>query len=72
MVEVSSLPDCLEITSVVDDEFAAGAESFKQAALNGSEIMGVRHTQYPIEGIQYHPESFATEGGKNLIRNFLL
>jgi len=72
MVEVSSLPDCLEVTSVVDDEFAVGAESFKQAALNGSEIMGVRHTQYPIEGIQYHPESFATEGGKNLIRNFLL
>jgi len=72
MVEVDSLPDCLEITSVIDDDFAAGAESFKQAARNGSEIMGVRHTQYPIEGIQYHPESFATEGGKNLIRNFLL
>ncbi|NQZ31428.1 MAG: aminodeoxychorismate/anthranilate synthase component II [Oceanospirillaceae bacterium] len=72
MVDVHSLPDCLEITSVIDDEFAEGASNFKQAALNGSEIMGVRHTQYPIEGIQYHPESFATEGGKNLLKNFLL
>ncbi|MEM5528283.1 aminodeoxychorismate/anthranilate synthase component II [Gammaproteobacteria bacterium AS21] len=76
MVDPRSLPDCLEITSVIDDEFAIGVKNstqdFKQAALNGSEIMGVRHTQYPIEGIQYHPESFATEGGKTLLKNFLL
>jgi anthranilate synthase component 2 len=39
---------------------------------NGAtEIMGLRHTQYPIEGIQFHPESFATEGGKQMLRNFL-
>lgn len=72
MVDVNTLPDCLEITSVIDDEFAAGVSDFKQAALNGSEIMGVRHIEYPIEGIQYHPESFATEGGKHLLKNFLL
>lgn len=71
MVDVNSLPDCLEITSVIDDAFAQNAGNFKQAALNGSEIMGIRHTQFPIEGIQYHPESFATEGGKNLLKNFL-
>ncbi|MEH6446745.1 MAG: aminodeoxychorismate/anthranilate synthase component II [Oceanospirillaceae bacterium] len=72
MVDVNTLPECLEITSVIDDEYAAGTNDFKQAALNGSEIMGVRHVDYPIEGIQYHPESFATEGGKTLLKNFLL
>ena len=35
------------------------------------EIMGVRHKKYPIYGIQFHPESFATEGGKEMLRNFL-
>jgi anthranilate synthase component 2 len=33
--------------------------------------MGVRHREHPIHGIQFHPESFATEGGKELIANFL-
>lgn len=40
------------------------------AQANG-EIMGLRHKQYPIEGIQFHPESFATEGGKEMLTNFL-
>ncbi len=35
------------------------------------EIMGVRHRQYPVEGVQFHPESFMTEVGKDLLRNFL-
>lgn len=35
------------------------------------EIMGLRHKVYPIEGIQFHPESFATEGGKKILQNFL-
>ena len=35
------------------------------------EIMGLRHKKYPIEGIQFHPESFATEGGKRILENFL-
>lgn len=35
------------------------------------EIMGLRHTKYPIEGIQFHPESFATEAGKQILENFL-
>lgn len=35
------------------------------------EIMGLRHSIYPIEGIQFHPESFATEGGKQILTNFL-
>jgi len=66
------LPDCLEITSVVADEVTGQKQNLVDAALNGSVIMGVRHKKYPIEGIQYHPESFATEGGKKLLANFLL
>lgn len=70
MAEAATLPDCLEITSVVSD----GKNVFgdlKQAANEGHIIMGVRHKEYPIEGIQFHPESFATEGAKNLLGNFL-
>lgn len=36
-----------------------------------TEIMGLRHKKYPVEGIQFHPESFATEGGKEMLSNFL-
>jgi anthranilate synthase/aminodeoxychorismate synthase-like glutamine amidotransferase len=70
MVEAQSLPDCLEITSVIAKPDMP--EDLAQAALAGCEIMGLRHRQFPIEGIQYHPESFATEGGRELLRNFLL
>jgi len=49
------LPDCLKVTAWTDD----GA------------IMGLRHRQYPVEGIQFHPESFMTEVGKDVLRNFL-
>ncbi len=53
----NSLPGCLEITAYTDD-----AEK---------EIMGLRHKKFPIEGIQFHPESFATEYGKEILKNFL-
>ncbi len=49
------LPDCLEVTAWTDD----------------GTIMGLRHRQYPVEGIQFHPESFMTEVGKDVLRNFL-
>ena len=49
------LPDCLEITAWTDDHT----------------IMGLRHRSYPVEGIQFHPESFMTEWGKELLRNFI-
>ncbi len=49
------LPDCLEITAWTDD----------------GEIMGLRHKQHPVEGIQFHPESFMTEVGKDILMNFL-
>ena len=49
------LPECFEVTAWTDD----------------GEIMGIRHRQYPVEGIQFHPESFMTEVGKDVLRNFL-
>jgi anthranilate synthase component 2 len=59
VVDIPSLPSDLVITSSVKT--------------NGNEeIMGLRHKKYPIEGIQFHPESFATEGGKKMLENFIL
>lgn len=56
IAEKETLPDCLQISA---------------KSLDTQEIMGLRHTTYPIEGVQFHPESFATEGGKLLLANFL-
>jgi anthranilate synthase component 2 len=61
VIEQASLPDCLEITAWTQDE-----------AGNVDEIMGVRHKQLDIEGVQFHPESILTEQGHDLLRNFLL
>ena len=55
-VEKLSLPKSLKVTAISQDT---------------KEIMGLHHTIYPIEGIQFHPESFATEGGKLMLSNFL-
>ena len=71
MVDAASLPDCLEITSVVSPADTCEHEDLKALALKGCEIMGIRHKEYPIEGIQFHPESFATEGSKNMLENFI-
>ncbi|MEQ8351583.1 MAG: aminodeoxychorismate/anthranilate synthase component II [Leptospiraceae bacterium] len=57
IVEQESLPDCFIVTSRTQE-----AES---------ELMGIRHVTYPMEGIQFHPESFATEAGMQMIANFL-
>lgn len=59
IAERETLPPILEITAEVEKENGKG------------EIMGLRHKKYPIEGIQFHPESFATEGGKRMLTNFL-
>lgn len=55
IVERASLPEALEVTAETDDGL----------------IMGLRHRTLPIEGIQFHPESYTTEHGKELLRNFL-
>ena len=57
VVDRTSLPFDLEITAT---------------SIDTNEIMGIRHKKYPIEGIQFHPESLFTDGGKRLLRNFLL
>ena len=55
MVERQSLPDCLEVTAETDDGI----------------IMGLAHQEYPIHGVQFHPESIASEQGHELLKNFL-
>jgi len=54
-VSPEGLPDCLEVTAWTDD----------------GTVMGLRHRQHPVEGVQFHPESFMTPVGKDLLKNFL-
>lgn len=74
----SNLPQNLEVmryhSLIADrrsfpDDLVVTAETLTQSG--DGEIMGVRHKSYPIEGIQFHPESFATEGGRAMLKNFL-
>ncbi|PPK68738.1 anthranilate synthase component II [Methylobacter tundripaludum] len=60
VIEQATLPDCLEITAWTQD-----------AAGELDEIMGVRHKELDIEGVQFHPESILTEHGHDMLRNFL-
>jgi len=46
-------------------------ECLEQTAWCGDLIMGVRHREFPVHGVQFHPESILTEGGKQLLSNFL-
>ena len=55
MVDRASVPDCLEITAETDDGI----------------VMGLRHRELGVEGVQFHPESILTTGGHDLVRNFL-
>jgi len=55
IMERNTVPDCLMVTAETEE----------------GEIMGVRHRQYPVEGIQFHPESILTPNGKRIIKNFL-
>ncbi|HAD99334.1 MAG TPA: anthranilate/aminodeoxychorismate synthase component II [Gammaproteobacteria bacterium] len=60
VAEQSSLPDCFDITSWTKDE---------QGKID--EIMGIRHKELAIEGVQFHPESILTEDGHEMLNNFL-
>lgn len=71
MVQADTLPNCLTVTAVVANDEHNDLE-LTESALAGDEIMGVQHKDYPIQGVQFHPESFATEGAKRLLTNFLL
>ena len=78
VAENSSFPDCLELTAVVGENSIKDYPSLeairetKELTQESFEIMGIKHKDYPIYGIQFHPESFATEGGMDMIRNFLM
>ncbi|MCE5198607.1 MAG: aminodeoxychorismate/anthranilate synthase component II [Armatimonadota bacterium] len=55
LIRRETIPDCLQITAETDQR----------------EVMGVRHREYPIEGVQFHPESILTQEGKRLLANFV-
>jgi len=54
-IERTRVPDCLEVTARSDD----------------GEIMGVRHREHAVEGVQFHPEAILTEHGHAMLKNFL-
>ncbi|HEV8406224.1 MAG TPA: aminodeoxychorismate/anthranilate synthase component II [Nitrososphaera sp.] len=56
VAEKDSIPECLEVTA---------------RALDDGEIMGIKHKQYPIEGVQFHPESVLTGEGRKMLQNFM-
>jgi anthranilate synthase component 2 len=56
VAENDTIPDCLEVTA---------------RALDDGEIMGIKHKQYPIEGVQFHPESVLTGEGRRMLQNFI-
>ena len=60
VIERTSMPDCLEITAWTQKD-SGGMD----------EIMGVRHKQFAVEGVQFHPESILTEFGHHLLANFI-
>jgi anthranilate synthase/aminodeoxychorismate synthase-like glutamine amidotransferase len=55
VIRPGTLPDCFDVVAWTDE----------------GEIMGVRHKEFPLEGVQYHPESFLTESGIQLLANFI-
>ena len=56
IVREETLPSFLKVVSRTEDK---------------GEVMGIRHVEWPLEGVQYHPESFLTQGGEQLLKNFL-
>jgi len=60
VIDKNTIPDCLEVTAWTENDKG-----------EVDEIMGVRHKEYAIEGIQFHPESILTTPGHQLLRNFL-
>jgi anthranilate synthase component 2 len=60
IIERGTLPSCLEVTAWTENDRG-----------DPDEIMGVRHRELPIQGVQFHPESILTQHGHDLLRNFI-
>ncbi len=72
IAQAETFPSCLQLTATVGDFSRDDFESPNKIHKGGHfEIMAVKHREHPIYGIQFHPESFGTEGGKDIISNFL-
>ena len=61
VIDQAKIPDCLEVTAWTEDE---------TGTLN--EVMGVRHKEFPVEGVQFHPESILSDHGHEILKNFLI
>ncbi len=57
VIDKNSVPDCLEVTAITND--------------SDREIMGIQHKQFPLWGVQFHPESILTKAGMDILKNFL-
>ena len=55
VVDAEGLPDCLEVTAISEENY----------------IMGLRHKEYDVQGVQFHPESVLTPNGREILRNWL-
>ena len=72
IVDSKTLPDCFIVNGISQDHEVDHKLNNLKKITQKNDIMAVTHKSYPIYGIQYHPESFGSEGGKEILRNFLI
>jgi anthranilate synthase component 2 len=71
IVDPKTLPDCFFVNAISKDEENNNITPDFTNLHSKNDIMSIKHKKYPIFGIQYHPESFGTEGGMEVLGNFL-
>ena len=72
IVDSKTLPDCFIVNGISQDHEVDHKLNNLKKLTQKDDIMAVTHKSYPIYGIQYHPESFGSEGGKEILKNFLI